>query len=156
MSQRKSHLINALLCPLKRTSNFFFLYSFFILSFPLQCWSLYSWVFNFLFYFPMYLLLSFMFSLQISSFLLFFFACHFPNCPHVLTFSLPWEVLLSILFSYWSYSVFPPSSCLSSFSSIPFSHNSQFPHLFLHFLPLTKFLQSQLCGSNPFHLYQHI
>lgn len=144
------------LCPLKRTSNFFFyihfpsfpsLYSvglstsgFLISSFISQC------IFCFLSCSHSRSHLSFFFP----------FASHFPNCPHVLTFSIPWEFLLSSLFSYWSYSVFPPSSCLSSFSTMPFSHNSQFPHLFLHFLPLTKFLQSQLCGSNPFHLYQHI
>lgn len=48
-----------------------------------------------------------------------------------------------------SRSVFSPSSSLSSFSTIPFFSNSQFPCLFHHFPPPTKFLHPQLWGSNP-------
>lgn len=87
------------------------------------------------------------FSLQISSFLFFFFASHFWTLPcytHIFC-----STSSSFLFPLLEIFGLPIHFSFVYFSTILFFNNSQFPHLFLHFPPPTKFLQFQFCGSNP-------
>lgn len=118
---------------------FFPLYSFSIplLFLPLRSWSLYIWVFNFSFYFPAYLLLSFVFAFQISSFLSFLICFSFPK-PSVcaLIFSSMWvaplySLFLLVIFSlptqfiivwFFYHAIFLQFSVLSPFSSLSTSH----------------------------------